>query len=181
MLLRDFDIVSIDANQSAIEATQKMIVEHDYDPYEDVKLIQADVVHDYKKVENELGINPCDIILLCNPSGSLKANLTKQEEEWLRWGGFQDDEFTIDNLYQLHTYAVIFATCRLAIEMDMPLLIVQRDWHDEIENTLKRIAFDTGIRLINSCLRPIKPPPEGGITLASGDKDLYWGMGLYFQ
>ena len=87
MVLRDFDVVSIDANGSAIEATQKLIAEHDYIPVEDfAKFIQADIVHDYGKIKDELASNPCDVILLCNPGGSPKTNLTMQEEKWLRWG-----------------------------------------------------------------------------------------------
>lgn len=74
-----FAVVSMDANESAIEATQKLIAEHDYIPVEDcAKLIQADIVYDYKKVKDELASNPCDVILLCNPGGSPKTNLTKQ-------------------------------------------------------------------------------------------------------
>lgn len=75
---------------------------------------------------------------------------------------------------------MIFATFGLALEMEIPLLIVQRDLHNEIENTLQQIANDTGVRLVNSCLRSIKPPPDGGITLGGGEGDLYWGMGLYY-
>lgn len=182
MVLRDFDVVSIDANGSAIEATQKLIAEHDYIPVEDfAKFIQADIVHDYEKIKDELASNPCDVILLCNPGGSPKTNLTMQEEKWLRWGNFTDDEFTIDNLHQLHTYAMIFASCGLALESGIPLLIVQRDKHDDILNTLQQIANDTGVRLINNCLRQIKPAPVGGITLSGDNTDLYWGLGLYFS
>ncbi len=50
------------------------------------EFIQAGIVHDYEKVKDELESNPCDVILLCNPGGSPKTNLTMQEEKWLRWG-----------------------------------------------------------------------------------------------
>lgn len=179
-ILRDFELVSIDANEVAIRTTKELIEANDYFPAEEsVKLLQADVVHDFKSVREELDSNPVDLIVLCNPGGSTKAILTKQEKKWLDWGNFSEDEYYQENLPQLHTYSMIYACCGLSSMTETPLLIVQRDTREEILETLQRIGSDGNVRLINHCLRQIRRPPEGGVTI-SGEGDLYWGMGLFF-
>ena len=151
-LLCDFDVISIDANPSAVKMAKQFLTKHDYNLDDNVKLLNLDVVHDYKAVKDELENNPCDIILLCNPGGNTRTFLTNQEEKWLRWGNFLDDEFSVANLYRLHTYAVIYATCGLAMELDLPLIIVQRDSRERIQSTLQQIADDSEVRLLNKQL-----------------------------
>ena len=78
-LLSDFDVVSIDANVVAIDAAKQLIEEHDYDPRSDVKLLNLDVVHDYKAVKEESRKNSCDIILFCNPGGTNLFDKARRE------------------------------------------------------------------------------------------------------
>ena len=94
-------------------------------------------------------------------------------------GNFIDEEFAEDNLYLLHTYAVIYGACGLAMELDRPLLIVHRDSWEQIALTLQKIVDNSEIRLINTWFREIRTAPENGVPLSTS-KNVYWGMGLYF-
>lgn len=181
-ILRDFEVISIDSNAESIKATKKLIEAHDYIPAEEsVQLIQADIVHNFKQIRAEIEAHPVDVIVLCNPGGNTELTLTAQEKKWLDWGNFTEEEYVIENLYRLHTYAMINASCGLSHLVNTPILIVMRDVHEEIENTLKCIGIDAQLRLINKCLRQIKGAPDGGIQLSGNNNDqIYWGVGLYF-
>lgn len=181
-VLRDFEVISIDSKAEAITATKNLIEAHEYIPAEEsVQLIHADIVHNFKQIREEIEAHPVDLIVLCNPGGNTELTLTVQEKRWLDWGNFSEEEYVIDNLHRLHTYAIINASCGLAHLVCTPILIIMRDVHEEIDNTLKRIGVDAELRLINKCLRQIKKAPDGGIQLSGNNDDqIYWGMGLYF-
>ena len=150
-ILRDFDVISIDANEAAIEKTKSTIEGYDYSPEEDLKLIEADVVHNFKRIYEALQEAPVDLIVLCNPGGNLSKELTIPEKKWL------------------------------SIKTNTPLLLIQRDVQNEIVNSLRRIGEDGSVRLIKYCLRQINKAPDLGIPLSNeSNDDIWWGMGLYF-
>lgn len=177
----NFGLTSVDVNTSAIDATRKLIREYDYSNENNtVKQIQADVVNDFGRVRDEIEIHPVDVIVICNPGGDTSDHLTRQEKKWLSWANFIEEEFTFDNLPRLHMYAMVYATCGLAIMTNRPAVIVMRDTYQELGKTLRQIGIDAGLKLVNTCLRQIKAPPLGGVPLSTlPDEDIWWGMGLY--
>ena len=71
------------------------------------------------KLVNEKGklfgiINPIDLIVLCNPGGSVSKEISPQERELLTNGGFSSEEICY-NIHKgfidlLHKWALIYAS-----------------------------------------------------------------------
>lgn len=199
--IKDFAVVSIDINEVAISSTKKLLEEYDYDVNNidtnldkgstaDVCLWKVDLIHQFSEVRKAIMAQeeyPIDLIVLCNPGGQLTTDITKQEYNYLVWGGFTEEEicsnYNMGNVGLLHKWAMIYSACGLAQLVEKPLLIVERGERIEIKNCLQQIQNDTGNRKVFENYKVIRNAPEGGIklsTLNGTDDEQYWGVGLYY-
>lgn len=200
-LLRDYQVVSIDINNEAIVYTDALIKEHDYtseiktrdEPdysQADALLWRKDIVHEWglvnALVKQQAKLNPINVIVLCNPGGNLSAQITPQELDLLRSGGFSDEEISKNLLLGftdlLHKWAIIYAACALSRSTGIPLLIVERETENEVQSTLDQISKDATMDIIKSSSRPIKDAPNGGTFLMNTmdtTGQLCWGAALY--
>lgn len=200
-LLKKIKVTSIDSNCEAIDFTKKLLDEQGYfvetvptnggEPGDtDVLLWKADLVHETEKVKQfvrDQKALPIDLVVLCNPGGQLTTDITEQELAYLLWGGFVKEEIEYNeqagNVGLLHKWAMIYAACYLAEQMEKPILVVERGTDEEIQETLELISTDTGCRKIFEKFRHIKDAPIGGVKLASvgsSNTEQSWGAALYF-
>lgn len=195
-LLKDFEVLSLDLNEECIKSAKKLIEMHDYivgmageTNKADVLLWKVDIVHGAGKITRFAKENfPVDLIVLCNPGGQLTQNITKKEYELLKICGFLDNEISghinMGNVALLHKWAMIYAACSISINLERPLLIIDRgSSKEDVRENLEQIAKDTEIRLINSYFRKINDSPEGGVKIVDRDgkeTTQVWGAGLYF-
>ena len=201
LLLRDYQVVSIDINHEAIAHTDTLIKAHDYSSEikttDEPGIIQADALLWQKDIVNEWGLvyaltrlqandNPIDLIILCNPGGNVSREITPQEQELLKNGGFSKEEisYNIQNgcIDLLHKWALTYASCALSRSTGIPLLIVERETEKEINNTLEQISDDASMVIAMSSSRPIKNAPDGGTVLMntlSATEQQYWKAGLF--
>ncbi len=200
-LQKKFDVITIDSNHEAIECTKGLLEEHGYSAEvattdgeklrnADVLLWEVDLIHEITKIKRLIGEQkkaPVDLIVLCNPGGQLTTDITQQEKKYLLWGGFTESE--IEHYYQngniglLHKWAMIYAACGLVLQVEKPILLIERDSRKMIQDTLTQIGTETTCRKIFEEFRQIKNAPTGGITLGSADSpdnELSWGAALYF-
>ncbi len=78
---------------------------------------------------------------------------------------------------------MIYAACGLALQVEKPILLIERDSRKMIQDTLAQIGTETTCRKIFEEFRQIKNAPTGGITLDSvdrSDNELSWVAALYF-
>lgn len=198
---KKFEMISIDSNNEAIECTKKLLEDQGYSVEviafdkkkpegADALLWKADLVHESAKIKRfmcEQKENPIDLIALCNPGGQLTTDITRQEESYLLMGGFSKEEieyrYQTGNIGLLHKWAMIYATCDMALHIEKPILLVERDSGKAIQETLDLVATDTTCRKVFEEFRRIKDAPTGGIALRSpdgSDSELFWGAALYF-
>jgi len=156
----------------------------------DALLWEVDLIHEITKIKRFIGEQkkpPVDLIVLCNPGGQLTTDITQQEKKYLLWGEFTESE--IEHYYQtgniglLHKWAMIYAACGLALQVEKPILLIERDFRKMIQGTLAQIGTETTCRKIFEEFRQIKNAPSGGIILDSADSsdnELSWGAALYF-
>lgn len=201
-ILRDFDVLAIDTNEEAIQATKTLIeiyecdaqiIEQESNRFTDADAIlwKIDLIHEFGRIRKAISDNNqifVDLIVLCNPGGQIDAEITELEYKYLKWGDFTEDE--IIDYYQnghielLHKWAMIYAACGLAKLTDKQLLIVDRGTKDGVKSTLSQIQSDTGNRIVRQAYRPIKNAPKDGVQLGSVEEDSqgqqFWGAGLYY-
>ena len=199
-LLRDYRVVSVDTNSTAIAETNALIRKYDYpskikttdDPdfcQEDVLLWQKDLVEEwgliYALAKQQAALDPIDLIVLCNPGGNLSETISSQELNLLLSGGFCCEEI-YKNLHAgcislLHKWALIYASCALSKSTGIPLLIVEREMK-EVDDTLDQISSDTDMAIVKKSSRPIRTAPDGG-TILRGTTDatgqLCWRAAVY--
>lgn len=201
LAIRDFSVMAIDFNESAINSADKLLLEHNWNSKVistnadisadvDVFLWKVDLIHDSFKIRTLIGENGVfspDLIVLCNPGGQLTANITNQEKGYLVWGGFSEEEilchYSQGNVALLHKWAMIYAACGLAQLIDKPLLIIERGTRLDVQRTLEQIKKDTAARGICQAYRMIRKEPEDGIKLGELEErteSLYWGAGLLY-
>lgn len=200
-LLRDYQVVSIDMNNEAIVYTDALIREHDYtseiktkdEPdysQTDALLWRKDIIHEWglvnALVKQQANVNPIHVIVLCNPGGNLSTQITPEELDLLRTGGFSEEEIC-KNLRKdftdlLHKWALIYAACALSRSTGIPLLIVERETENEVKSTLAQISKDATMVIAKSSSKPIKNAPNGGTFLMNTmdtTGQLCWGAALY--
>ena len=178
-----FDVAAIDTNQEALNATLQLLQKHKYQ--DSIVTAQLDAVHEMNGIISFIGGNrfPVDIVVLCNPGGNLKPDLSQAEYKLLRMFGFKEDELIqhvlCGEIHLLHKWSLIYAACSLSIMMDKMLVIVDRGSKAELEQALELIQHNAGIHRIASDLRKIENEPDGGIPLGKTDTEQYWGVALY--
>lgn len=200
-LLRDYRVVSVDTNSTAIADTNALIKKYDYtskikttdDPdfcQEDALLWHKDLVEEwgliYALTKQQVDLDPIDLIVLCNPGGNLSGTISSQEVDLLLSGGFCCEEIN-ENLRAgcinlLHKWALIYASCALSKSTGIPLLIVEREIEEEVDNTLSQISSDTDMTIAKTSSRPIRPVPDGGTILGNltdATGQLCWGAAVY--
>lgn len=201
-LQRQFKVISIDSNHEAIESTNNLLKEQGYSvdmisegsrnlDNADAILWCVDLIHETRKIKQLIcaqGKAPINILVLCNPGGQLTTNITKQELKYLLWGGFSQEEIVENCQHErvslLHKWAMIYASCGLALQTDIPILIVERaSGNEEIHEILEQIGNETTCRKVFERFRKIKETPLGGIALNStnsSNQESMWGAALYF-
>lgn len=200
-LLRDYRVVSVDTNSTAIANTNALIRKYDYtskikttdDPdfcQEDVLLWQKDLVEEwgliYALAKQQAALDPIDLIVLCNPGGNLSETISSRELDLLLSGGFSREEVVehlgLERFNLLHKWALIYASCALSKSTGIPLLIVERETVENVDNTLSQISSDTGMPIAKKSSRPIRPTPNGGTilgNLADATGQLCWDAAVY--
>ena len=200
-LLREISVLATDINQAAIQTTYNLLCEYDQDAEivegtasfgaSDALIWNVDVVHSgdfVKAVLNELRIN---LVVLCNPGGAMRPEITKREADLLFQHGFLEEEVNghlqQGNGYFLHKYALIYAAADIARDTERPLLLVERGTKRELSDLFDVVAEDAGMRNFLRDFRAIKQPPDGGVTLGRVcnanneimNEELFWGAGIY--
>ena len=200
-LLRDYRVVSVDVNDEAITHTDALIKQYDYtseikttdDPdfsQADALLWRKDLVEEWGLInaltKQQANLNPINLIVLCNPGGNISGTISSQELNLLLSGGFCCEEI-YKNLHAgcislLHKWALIYASCALSKSTGIPLLIVERETVENVDNTLSQISSDTGMPIAKRSSRPIRPTPDGGTilgNLADATGQLCWDAAVY--
>ena len=178
-----FDVAAIDVNSEALKATLQLLQKHEYQNR--IITAQFDAVHEMNGIISFLDGNRflVDIVVLCNPGGSLKPDLSQVEYKLLRMFGFKEDEIIQralrGEIHLLHKWSLIYAACSLSIMMDKMLIIVDRGSKVELEQILGLIQHNAGIHRIASDLRKIGNEPDDGIPLGKTNTEQYWGVALY--
>ena len=176
----DFDIVAVDVNVQALDATYNLLQEHKLE--DRAVMAHGDIVHHREEMAAFLEANsfPTNIIVLCNPGGNVNVAISKTEYALLRRFGFSENELSNNNVNLLHKWALIYATCLLSITTDRMLIIVERGTKEELDIELEQIESETGVRKRAVDFRKIRCAPQGGIPLGMTDLEQYWGVALYY-
>lgn len=197
LLAREHQVLSVDSNEHAIQRTKEQL--NDWEAQiattmisfdqSDAWLWNLDTVRYRDMVIEVVRELPINLVLLCNPGGNLDPKLRKYEAELLQQYGFTSDE--IDDRYNqgafplLHKFSMIYAAADIAINANLPLMIVERGSKQECDDFLRQTTLDTKMRCVFHEFRRIRPEPEDGIILGSVDgqsKDgLYWCAGMFFK
>lgn len=202
-LLRGIRILAIDVNQAAIQATCDLLRKYDKGAEivaetasfnaSDALLWNVDVLNVIDSVKNVLSGLRVDLIVLCNPGGAMKSDITVREANLLFQHGFSKEEVNghlqQGNGYFLHKYALIYAAADIARDTERPLLLVERGTKRELSDLFDVVAEDTGMRNFLRDFRAIKQPPDGGVTLGrvcntdneiiNENEKMFWGAGIY--
>lgn len=178
-----FDVVAIDTNSQAINATIQLLKEHQIQDC--VVAEKYDAVCQMNGIKRLLNLNkfPVNVIVLCNPGGNVDAQLTEAEYKLLQLFGAKDDEISKrlswGQIPLLHKWAQIYAACSLSMMMDKMLVIVERGDQKELESTHELIQYSAGIRKVALEFREIRHEPKGGIQLGNAASRQCWGAALY--
>ncbi len=178
--------LSIDTIPEAIEETNKLLLENGVPVTvlgegtgAVIALKKANIFDDFENLKGLVIKFQVKLILLCNPGGKLETDLTIKEMEMLHWGKYPKAQMKEETIPALHKWAILIAAAKMAKETGCLLMIVDRGGLVNLDDTLNVMEKATAMKGIGRTGREIQPPPEDGIKLDGGEKEMYWGAGLY--